>query len=377
MYLTLSHMSHYPTLSYTISYTTFFIEFLTIGNCQDTKKFLMIYFVEYTTGNVEFPYEIFDRFLESGNFSMPPVSEGEKQAIADWRKKDKRAKKEICLRISDEYLVYIDQTMTVSELWTRLQSIFKSKAAVGVVNLHQEFFRTFTEDGANMEKHVHKLRGLYQQLNAQGQVISDADFLNTMLTSLPDSWSAFITTINAGGAGIASEILIDWIRIRLDLDEDKSRRASTAQQTALKANDESGATKGKCRNCGKKGHYVKDCWVKGGGKEGQTPTWYKDRTGKDTAKQSDETDFAFMANEVALASISSSDWLADSAATMHIARNKCDFTTYKEESSEIEGIMPGASLRTQGCGKVTVEFKVNSKTYSVNLQDIKRRALFT
>ena len=68
------------------------------------------------------------------------ITEGEKQAIADWRKKDKRAKKEICLRISDEYLVYIDQTMTVSELWTRLQSIFKSKAAVGVVNLRQEFF---------------------------------------------------------------------------------------------------------------------------------------------------------------------------------------------------------------------------------------------
>ena len=44
-----------------------------------------------------------------------------------------------------------------------------------------------------------------------------------MLTLLPDSWSAFITTINAGGADIASEILIAQI-----LDEDKSRRASTA-----------------------------------------------------------------------------------------------------------------------------------------------------
>ena len=94
------------------------------------------------------------------------ITEGEKQAIADWRKKDKRVKKEICLRISDEYLVYIDQTMTVSELWTGLQSIFESKAAIGVVNLRREFFRTFTEDGTNMEEHVRKLHGLYQQLNA-------------------------------------------------------------------------------------------------------------------------------------------------------------------------------------------------------------------
>ena len=32
--------------------------------------------------------------------------------INDWRKKDKKAKKEICLRVADEQLVYINQTMS-------------------------------------------------------------------------------------------------------------------------------------------------------------------------------------------------------------------------------------------------------------------------
>ena len=74
----------------------------------------------------------------------------------------------------------------------------------------------FTEDGANMEEHVRKLCGLYQQLSTRGQLISDEDFANTLLTSLPDTWSAFITAINASGALITSEILIAWI-----LDEDR------------------------------------------------------------------------------------------------------------------------------------------------------------
>ena len=43
----------------------------------------------------------------------------------------------------DEYLVYIDQITTTPELWAKLQAIFKSKVAVGIVNIRQEFFQTF------------------------------------------------------------------------------------------------------------------------------------------------------------------------------------------------------------------------------------------
>ena len=75
-----------------------------------------------------------------------------------------------------------------------------------------------------------------------------------------------------------------------------SRNGTT---TALKVNEGSGATKGKCHNCGKKGHFIADCWSKGGGKEAQTPKWFKSRN-TDTAKQNEELDFTFNANDTAL-----------------------------------------------------------------------------
>ena len=165
-----------------------------------------------------------------------------------------------------------------------------------------------------MEEHVCKLCGLQQELNAHSQLITDVDFTNTLLTSLPDSQSPFITAENAGGATLTSDILI----VRL-LDEDQAHQAGMAQQIALKVQscDDSGAIKGKCCNCSKKGHYVSDCWVEGGGKEGQAPTWYKSKN-NDTIQQAEDNGFAFMADDTALISISAPDWLADLAATTHI-----------------------------------------------------------
>ena len=88
------------------------------------------------------------------------------QEINDWRKRDKKAKKEICLRVADEQLVYINQTMTAFAVWTSLKAIFESKGTMGIINLQWDFFQMFAEDGTNMEEHMQKLHGIQQELNA-------------------------------------------------------------------------------------------------------------------------------------------------------------------------------------------------------------------
>ena len=128
--------------------------------------------------------------------------------INDWRKRDKKAKKEICLRVADEQLVYINQTMTAFAVWTSPQVIFESKGAMGIINLQWDFFWTFAKDSANMEEHMWKLHRIQQELNAQGHYISNTKFMNTLLMSFPDSWSAFITAVNTSGIGPSADILI-------------------------------------------------------------------------------------------------------------------------------------------------------------------------
>ena len=45
--------------------------------------------------------------------------------------------------------------------------------------------------------------------------------------------------------------------------------------------------------------------------------------------------------------------------------------SYVDKLSIIKGIAPGAILQMHGCDTVTIEFQVQSKVYSVSLQDVK------
>ena len=48
------------------------------------------------------------------------------------RRRKRRKRRKTCLRISDEYLFYIYQITTISELLAKLQAIFKSKVALAL-----------------------------------------------------------------------------------------------------------------------------------------------------------------------------------------------------------------------------------------------------
>jgi len=130
------------------------------------------------------------------------------------------------------------------------------------------------------------------------------------------------------------------------------------------------ATRKMCENCRKMGHIKDSCWAKGGGKEDQAPKWHKLKEKEketESAKQRTEiNDFAFITP-----TIQTSDWLSDSAASVHICNNCHQFITFHMKSSEITSIAPGTTLRAFGIRTVELNMETNGKIHKTMLRDIK------
>src|SRR6266481_4178370 len=94
---------------------------------------------------------------------------------------------------------------------------------------------------------------------------------------------------------------------------------------------------------------------------------------KQTKEKSIDNDFAFTSTETCAVAMSTSDWLANSVATTHIARNRSHFMDYISEPNEIEGIALGSPLKTIRRGTIKFDFLVKSKNkiFTVQLKDVK------
>ncbi|KAJ3993842.1 hypothetical protein F5050DRAFT_1539397, partial [Lentinula boryana] len=85
-----------------------------------------------------------------------------------------------------------------------------------------------------------------------------------------------------------------------------------------------------CANCARKGHVKEDCYRKGGGKEGQYPSWWRGKkeptlsTNANLAVTDFSQPYALLANSTK----ENASIYADSAATDHFFRHKSDFVTY-------------------------------------------------
>ncbi|KAJ2915280.1 hypothetical protein MD484_g5123, partial [Candolleomyces efflorescens] len=308
------------------------------------------------------------------NKSTKPVagSDGATTAsVQEWEKKELKARTRLELAIGDSEMGHIVGADTAYDIWERLCSVKESKGRLGILSTRRALYRSQAQEGFDMVEHINNLRSLKAELALMSNIVSDEDFVMIVISSLPESWDVF-TTSYLGAHSTSDETLKAVEFIPILLDEDRRRKSREGgSETSLQARSKKSDME--CFNCRRKGHVKKDCWAKGGGKEGKGP---RGRRGKERTNQAtDNTDLNLAVAVTYMARFGESDtsklaWHLDSGTTSHICTTRDAFITFTPLSNAtIDGIGPTAAI-ADGVGSIKVNFKVGDDVVTHELKNV-------
>lgn len=163
----------------------------------------------------------------------------------------------------------------VKAVWELLKKVFEGHTRNLLIDLGKKLQNTKCgEDEDEL------LANFHEQLASMGETISDEQYTNILMSSLPSSYDANISMItanaNMSSTPIASNTVIciltnEWDKCALKKTKPKLTQDKAFATDTQKNNKKKNKKDIECFNYHKKGHMKSDCWAKGGDKEGQGP----------------------------------------------------------------------------------------------------------
>lgn len=320
-------------------------------------------------------------------------------SLEEWTFRNDRTKGVIEAYVDDlTSLISKADSMTAAELMDAFESEYAAKDEMRKV-LTEKKLRSYTfRGGEPIEAFFRNIRVLRKEAVEAGNGVDDSTFCQIILAAFPSKeFDTIIQTVSSSPqnntpASVIQAITFAYSRIE-DRDQNKSIGGDQiGSQAYLAARIEElekrlGAqlavkgtkTDKECFNCGRKGHFKEDCFRKGGGKEGQYPSWWRVR--KEPTSSSTSANLAVTNIPQHYAMMASQDLnygsvFADSAASDHFFRDRADFITYEpyisagqssEENTSFEIVGRGRACKTLYEGKTEITLTFENALHAPNI----------
>ena len=116
-------------------------------------------------------------------------------------------------------------------VWKRLQDQFQKKTWANKLALRWRLHSLQLKDGEPVQGHIKAMMELFNELAIVGNVIQDEDCVIYLLASLPDSFSALVTALEANEEVPKMEIVTE----RILHEERKQKKKNNSDLSAEKA----------------------------------------------------------------------------------------------------------------------------------------------
>ena len=200
----------------------------------------------------------------------------EKATQVDWDQNEMVAKYLLTQHMPDSAAVRLRPIALVADRWAKVKTEYSVKSQYAEVDLLTAFSEMRCSSVSEVWTFLGQMRVKREELAAVGVEVTGKEYQSAILKSIPEEMSKFAsglltsTRMFAPGMKVDPDILIDNIseeadRLTARRKRDKSAKGrgqqGGAQDKALAATGEGGRRKrkGKCHNCGKLGHWAREC----------------------------------------------------------------------------------------------------------------------
>ena len=137
---------------------------------------------------------------------------------ARWSKEEGTIKQVLCSTLPDSAFTRIKAATSVKAAWDILKHVYEERSKAMVANVIRRFRNKCCEEDKSVHIHFESLADLREQLSTMGKAVTNNDYTDTLLASLPASYDSVVLSISAS-VRISSKTLTPDIFEQLVIDE--------------------------------------------------------------------------------------------------------------------------------------------------------------